>query len=67
MIKDKIISNAMAIWKYLDHKGEATVTEMQKDLMVQEQELLVALGWLSHENKIFLVPNEKELKAIIFD
>ena len=67
MIKSQIVSNAGKIWQYLDKKGEAPISEIEEQLNLKEQEVCLALGWMAYDNRIFLVQDEQNLSAVIFD
>jgi len=66
MIKAQILSNASRIRRYLDQKGEATVSDLKGQLKLPEQEVCLALGWMACENKVILRLDEQELNAIVF-
>jgi hypothetical protein len=47
------------IWQILDENGQMSYTELKELSMVSEQELLLAIGWLSREDKIFHFKTEE--------
>jgi hypothetical protein len=65
MIKADIGNTAGRIWRYLDKKGESTLTDIKKDLLLKGSEARLALGWLARENKIFLFGDEDNLSIIL--
>lgn len=65
MIKTEIGNTAGRIWRYLDKKGESTLSEIKKDLLLKGIEARMALGWLARENKIFFYGDDDNLSIII--
>lgn len=65
MDQEKIGENAGLIWHYLDNNGESSLTLMQKELKITEQELYLALGWLARENKVVVFENHKQYFALL--
>ncbi|KOH46226.1 winged helix-turn-helix domain-containing protein [Sunxiuqinia dokdonensis] len=65
MIKADIGNNAGRIWQYLDEKGESTLADIKKDLLLKGSEARMALGWLARENKIFLYGDEDNWSVIL--
>ncbi|MDD4148837.1 MAG: winged helix-turn-helix domain-containing protein [Bacteroidales bacterium] len=53
MIKTTIGENAGKIWSIIDENGEMLFTELMNLTKLNEKELLMAIGWLSREGKIF--------------
>ena len=53
MIKTSIGENAGKIWKIINQKGELSYVELLELTEISEQELLIAIGWLSREGKIY--------------
>ncbi|MDP4267910.1 MAG: winged helix-turn-helix domain-containing protein [Bacteroidota bacterium] len=53
MITNEIGINAGKIWHYLNENKEVKVKELKKILKFNEQELNLAIGWLSREGKLF--------------
>lgn len=43
MIKSQILSNSFRIRRYLEQKGEASVSELRNQLQLQEQDVCLAL------------------------
>ncbi len=40
------------IWKFLDQKGEATLSQIQKGTKGNPNTVLQAIGWLAREDKL---------------
>lgn len=53
MIKTTIGENAGKIWSVIDEKGEVLFTELMSATKLTEKEMLLAIGWLSREAKVF--------------
>ncbi len=51
-MKEKIGTNAGAIWAYLDASGSKTLKEIKKACKLTEKDMYAALGWLAREGKI---------------
>ena len=51
MSKD-IGETAGVIWKYLDERGEATITGLVQDTKLSQRQADRAVGWLAREGKI---------------
>ena len=60
-MKEKIGNNAGLVWNALDGKGEVNLKEVKKVTKLSEKDLYAALGWLSREEKIILVENDKDI------
>jgi len=61
MNKSEIGVNAGLIWETLDEKGPMLFTELEKQTALGEKPLIMALGWLAREDKIYQAnPFEKE-------
>lgn len=52
MLKNDIGINAGAIWTLLSEKGKLSLKEIIELTNFKEYYILLALGWLSRENKI---------------
>jgi hypothetical protein len=65
MIKTDIGNTAGRIWQYLDKKGESTLSDIKKDLMLKGSEARMALGWLARENKIFFYGDDDNMCIIL--
>ena len=52
MLKSDIGINAGAIWLLLSDKGKLSLNEIIEFTNYKEYYILLALGWLSRENKI---------------
>ena len=51
------------IWRWLEAKGETTVTGLKQETKVSEPLLHMALGWLAREGKITLTRDKRTLKV----
>jgi hypothetical protein len=40
------------VWKFLDQKGEATLSQIQKGMKGNPNLVLQAIGWLAREDKL---------------
>lgn len=59
MLKKDIGIDAGTIWRYLSEKGKLSIKEIAELTNYKEALILLALGWLSRENKIqFSTHNE---------
>jgi len=68
MLKSKIGTNAGEIWQFLDTNGEKSISEIEKALSMKKNDVLMALGWLAREDKIFLVEDKNDaLVTLIHD
>ncbi|HRY29490.1 MAG TPA: winged helix-turn-helix domain-containing protein [Elusimicrobiota bacterium] len=47
------------VWRYLERNGETSALRLRSALKVSQSQLFLALGWLSREEKILLVTDEK--------
>lgn len=63
MMKTDIGINAGTIWQLLSHKGELSVEELKTITERDETQILLALGWLSREDKIRITAKEGLLYA----
>lgn len=52
MLKNDIGINAGTIWRLLSEKGKLSLKEIIELTEYQEYYILLALGWLSRENKV---------------
>jgi len=63
MIKNEIGENAGKIWETLNEKGELSIDKLKTLTELNKQQLLMAIGWLAREEKIFQTnPYEKDWK-----
>jgi hypothetical protein len=60
MLKSKIGINAGEIWQFLDTNGEKSISEIEKALSMKKNDVLMALGWLAREDKIFFVEDKND-------
>ncbi len=60
---DVIGNMAGQIWRYLDSVGgESTPIQLKAQLGLSNTMLYLALGWLSRENKVAIIPYEYSYK-----
>lgn len=71
MITRDIRINANAIWNLLSEKSSITIREISELTNFKESLILLALGWLSRENKITFSDRdgvlEVSLKSVLTD
>jgi len=63
MIKFDIGVNAGIIWHLLSEKGPLTINELNELTGFERQELMLALGWLSRENKVDFSQHGEDLQV----
>ncbi len=51
------------IWKYLEEKGEANLTQIKRGIKVDPNLILQAIGWLAREDKLRI---EKKARYITY-
>jgi len=61
MLKKDIGINAGTIWKYLSEKGKLSIKEIEELTNYKDSFILLALGWLSRENKVQFSTNNDNL------
>lgn len=53
------------IWRYLDGHGEVTVTNLMRDIKINQHLADRAIGWLSREGKVQIrTQSRKELLSL---
>lgn len=67
MIKSQIGSNAKRIWNFLDENQISSVFEIEKQLLMQRQDILMALGWLAREDRIYFIGDKNDCKIMIIE
>lgn len=60
MITQQIGENAGKIWKVIDENGVMNIPELIRETALDEQQLWLALGWLTREGKICHFNNDNE-------
>jgi hypothetical protein len=65
MIKNKIGEDAGKIWCVLNENGEMNISKLKKTTMLNENDLHLALGWLSKENKLLFWGNKSNYKICL--
>ena len=53
------------IWRWLEEKGETTVTKLRQETELSDQLLHMGLGWLAREGKIELVKDRRTVKVTL--
>jgi len=53
------------IWRWLEEKGETTVTKLRQETELSDQLLHMGLGWLAREGKIELVKDRRTVKVAL--
>jgi hypothetical protein len=61
MIKSDVGINAGVIWHLLSEKGTLNFDQIKKSTNLEVYEVMLALGWLSRENKINFSEKGKEM------
>ncbi|HRX10218.1 MAG TPA: winged helix-turn-helix domain-containing protein [Draconibacterium sp.] len=67
MIKSQIRDNASKILQFLDERQLSSVFEIEKQLSMQRQDVLMALGWLAREDRIYFIGNNNDCKIMILE
>ena len=67
MIKSQIRDNAAKIMLLLDERQLSSVFEIEKQLSMQRQDVLMALGWLAREDRIYFIGNNNDCKIMILE
>ena len=61
---DAAIGEAAGIsWRYLEQHGETTLSKLKQGTKLSDQLLLMAIGWLTRENKLSFVQDRRSLKV----
>jgi len=47
------------VWKFLEEKGEANLTQMKKGVKADPNLILQAIGWLAREDKLQIHKKER--------
>ena len=51
---DSIGNTAGKVWKYLEEKGEANLSQLKKGVKADPNLILQAIGWLAREDKLLI-------------
>jgi len=51
---DSIGNTAGKVWKYLEEKGEANLSQLKKGVKADSNLILQAIGWLAREDKLLI-------------
>ncbi len=58
------IGNAAGIlWRYLDQRGEMTLSKLKQGTKLTDQILFMGVGWLAKEGKLTVVKDGRTLKV----
>ena len=55
----KIGQTAGMVWKFLEDKGEANLTQLKKGVKADPNLVLQAIGWLAREDKLQIQKKER--------
>lgn len=67
MKKQDIGVNAGNIWHLLSEKGCLTIEQIKQESKLTNNEIMLSIGWLSREGKIYFCSNEKETVVSLCD
>ena len=67
MIKPKIEENARKIWQFLNENQISSVIEIEKNLLMQRRDILMALGWLARDEKVFFLDDRNDSKIMFLE
>ena len=51
---NSIGNTAGKVWKYLEEKGEANLSQLKKGVKADQNLILQAIGWLAREDKLLI-------------
>jgi len=57
----KIGDTAGRVWKFLDEKGEANLTQLKKGVKADPNLVLQAIGWLAREDKLQIEKKDRTI------
>lgn len=66
MLKNDIGTNAGMVWRTLSSEGELSLNQLSNMTGIEKDLVLLALGWLSRENKIEFSEKDGMLYIVIF-
>jgi hypothetical protein len=58
---DSIGNTAGKVWKYLEEKGEANLSQLKKGVKADPNLILQAIGWLAREGKLSIEQKERQV------
>ena len=67
MLRISIGENAGKVWRTLSSYSELNIKELKELTKLNDNDLHLALGWLSKENKVFFFENNNELKISLIE
>lgn len=59
MKKEEIGQIAGDVWRYLDQHGETSTLKLRSALKVSQSALFLALGWLSREDQVTILTEDR--------
>ena len=67
MIKTQIENNAEKIWEFLNENQISSVFEIEKNLFIQRRDILLAVGWLAREDKLYFLDDHNDSKIMFLE
>lgn len=67
MIKVQIGNNACKILEFLDENQISSVFEIGKVLSLERKDVLMALGWLAREDRIYFLSDKNDSKIMFLE
>ena len=61
----KIGETAGKVWKFLEDKGEANLTQLKKGVKADPNLILQAIGWLAREDKLRIDKKERLVTYVL--
>ena len=58
---NSIGNTAGKVWKYLEEKGEANLSQLKKGVKADSNLILQAIGWLAREGKLSIQQKERQV------
>ena len=58
---DSIGNTAGKVWKYLEEKGEANLSQLKKGVKADPNLILQAIGWLAREDKLLIEQKGRQI------
>ena len=67
MITSLIRDDAYKILQLLDEIQISSVFDIEKQLSMQKQDVLITIGWLALENRIYFIGDKNDCKIMILE
>lgn len=67
MIKSRIRDDACKILQLLDEIQISSAFDIGKQLSMQRQDILITLGWLAREDRIYFIGDKNDYKIMILE